>query len=339
MKLARLTFLFFISACTSAIGEPASDESLITQAIGASLQGDGRAALAFLSEADPARLLPESEQFHNCMSERLSRPLATENPTQISGKFTRGIIHVFRKYWHRALTNPDQRATFTSKLDVELKRRLMLDDKASPSEIDEAIRARLRLEGNYALLGQTGVLRELMIWRKEVREQESVTMPHGTYKTSVAYLDEFIEPGWAQYATCEQRGSGGWVADRTLFAVVPVYDDIQSEEFRVTFLGHETQHFLDLDTYDNLTSWELEYRAKLIELSLAVQTLPNVLQKFIEDRRNDQAYPHSYANHRLVDKLVSYLELSTHTELNSVDHSRINKAAFALFKEDTEARR
>lgn len=325
--------------CTTVLGaKDVSDEVLVSKAMGASLQGDASTALRFLDTVKPSKISAKSESFYTCMFERFKSDEPARNDRANDGSFTFQLTKLFRRYWHRSLKSPHSREKYAKALDNELKSVLKLDNDAPPTDLDNAIRSRLKKEGNYALLGQTGALRELMIWSKEERREESVEMPHGSYTTSVVYLDEFVEPGWGQYATCEQRGAGGWVADRTLFAVVPLYDDIESEEFKVTFLGHETQHFLDLDSYADIQSWELEYRAKLIELSMADKTLPNVVQKFIEDQREDPTYPHSYANYRVLSGLVSKLSLATPADLYNTNHESVNQAAVSLFNADTASR-
>ncbi|TDF37506.1 hypothetical protein EYS14_15270 [Alteromonadaceae bacterium M269] len=338
MRFMNFTYIFFLSFSSVLAANESSNDQLVSQAIGASLQGDTSAALNYLAKVEAPKLNQKSELFYNCMHERFGNITPTKNTSAVEGSLTAKLTKLFRNYWHKSLGSPDSRNENGIELDNKLKEELGLDKDATPAELDDTIRSKLKKEGNYALLGQTGVLRELMIWSKEERKQESVKMPHGNYKTSVVYLDEFIEAGWAMYATCEQRGTGGWVAEKTLYAVVPRYKDIKSEVFSVTFLGHETQHFLDLDKYDDLQSWELEYRAKLMELSMADKTQTSVLRKFIEDQRNDASYPHSYANYKLLKDLVSTLALSTPNDLYNVDREHLNNAAITLFNADTISR-
>ncbi|MEL7312863.1 MAG: hypothetical protein AAFN07_15210, partial [Pseudomonadota bacterium] len=111
-----------------------------------------------------------------------------------------------------------------------------------------------------------------------------------------------------------------------------------SEEFRVTFLAHETQHFLDIEAYPDIESWELEYRAKLMELSMADETRLRVLQKFLEDRGDDPASPHSYANKRLLTELTTRLSVRDTQALRSADPEALRAAAYELFEIDTTRR-
>ena len=128
---------------------------------------------------------------------------------------------------------------------------------------------RLRHPVIYSLQGMTGPLRELMLWstqddaggsRRSFRKE--------AHTTKVMLLDDFSSLGWSDFATCERRSTGGWATSEALFAVRPRYATIDDEEFRVSFLGHETQHFADYERFPGLPQWELEYRAKLTELAL-----------------------------------------------------------------------
>ena len=62
--------------------------------------------------------------------------------------------------------------------------------------------------------------------------------------------------------------------------MVPAYKSLDAETFSVRFLAHETQHFADKYNFGHLESWELEYRAKLTELALAVSSQDSTLSGF-----------------------------------------------------------
>lgn len=310
----------------------------IARAIGAGLQGDARRAVEILKAVDASSLNQRERDYRSCMLERFghAEPFTAALPQTDS--FARQIAAAYIDYWHKALREPDRRLDYTLELEATLRETMNLPDEADSLTIEPAIQARLNAEGLHGLLGQTGVLRELMIWRQEDRRAVTVEMPHGTYATDVAFLDNFLISGWGRYATCETRGAGGWVADRTLFAVVPSYRDLKGEEFSVTFLGHETQHFLDLDHYPSMASWELEYRAKLMELAMADETQLRVLQKFIEDQGDDTASPHSYANKKILTALMADLSVADPESLRSVPGQAMRDAAYGLFKADTALR-
>lgn len=342
MRYALTAFFLVLNACTaSPEDDPAAvngSDDVIANAIGAALQGNARLAVDLLDPIDGESLNAKDRQFRSRMLERFGDPAPHPDASPEGQGFGLQLTDLFRDYWRKALTNPEAREDLETQLDLHLSEILGLPDGSQINQIENAVQERLEAVGLHGLLGRTGVLRELMIWRQEDRKAVAVEMPHGSYRTQVAFLDDFIVSGWGQYSTCEMRGAGGWVAERTLFAVVPLYDSLDGEEFRVTFLGHETQHFLDLDKYPDIEPWELEYRAKLIELSLADATRLKVLQKFMEDQGDDPASPHSYANRRVLHALATELSLSNIDLLKSIGGDLMRKTAISLYDADTALR-
>ncbi|MEO0460410.1 MAG: hypothetical protein AAF219_06170 [Myxococcota bacterium] len=313
-------------------------DDVVANAVGAALQGNAKRSVRLLEPIAPLSLSDEDKQFRSCMLRRFGDPASgPERPTASRG-FTQRLVELFHRYWHASLTDPESREDTERQLDLRLRRLLGLPENAQIDGIEALVQQRLKAVGIHGLLGRTGVLRELILWRQETRKAVEVEMPHGSYRTQVAFLDDFIVMGWGDYSTCGARGAGGWVAEKTLFAVVPRYKSLDGEAFRVTFLGHETQHFLDLDNYPDLEPWELEYRAKLIELSLADKTRHRVLQKFLEDQGDDPASPHSYANRRLLRALAENLSLSSIDSLMSVSGKSMREAARILYDADTVSR-
>ena len=151
-------------------------------------------------------------------------------------------------------------------------------------------------------------------------------------------LDNFSSLGWSDFATCGRRGTGGWATSEALFAVRPRYASIETEEFRVTFLGHETQHFADYARFPGLPQWELEYRAKLTELALATETRARVLRKFTEDQGDDPASPHAYANKLVLVALRERLGLPAGTPLDAVAVPALQGAAVEELRADSRRR-
>ena len=92
-----------------------------------------------------------------------------------------------------------------------------------------------------------------------------------------------------------------------LFAVVPAYKSLQDETFSVRFLAHESQHFADKRAFPNLKSWELEYRAKLVELALADSSQASTVELICENRGASEDSPHGYADTRVVDDVSMQL--------------------------------
>ncbi|MGN1074386.1 MAG: hypothetical protein ACI4QB_05280, partial [Eubacteriales bacterium] len=76
--------------------------------------------------------------------------------------------------------------------------------------------------------------------------------------------------------------------DGTINCIEQAYD-FESERFLVSLLKHEAQHAADMKRFPGITSPELEYRAKLVELHYSGD--PGLLQKFLskadESKTND----------------------------------------------------
>ena len=164
--------------------------------------------------------------------------------------------------------------------------------------------------------------------------------PRTRYQAKILYLKQLQELRLVQhYATCGRAATGGWATQAGLFAVVPRYESLENEEFQVTFLGHETQHFSDNARFKDLKPWELEYRAKLVELSEANVTRARVLTRFVDDQGDDPASPHSYADRSILNEMVRRLQLKGPDELFTVDLTRLQSAARETLIEDSRRAR
>jgi hypothetical protein len=94
------------------------------------------------------------------------------------------------------------------------------------------------------------------------------------------------------------------------------------------------QHAVDQREFPRLEPWQLEYRAKLVELALAVETRPPILTKFSEDQGDDRASPHSYANRRVLGHIRSALKLASGADLNLQPVPAVQQTAADLLRAD-----
>jgi hypothetical protein len=167
---------------------------------------------------------------------------------------------------------------------------------------------------------------------------ESVPLPEGSTTTNVFYLDGFLSRGWSAYFMCDQGGAGGWAKPEGLYVVVPSYGNLSDENFRVNFLAHESQHYVDYRHFPGLEGWELEYRAKLVELVYANQTHQKVLTYFISNQGDDPADAHSYADKRVLAAVRARLGVATDDALRSVPVATLQQAALEELRADTARR-
>ena len=255
-----------------------------------------------------------------------------------AGGISDRALAIYRGYWHAAMADPEARDAAERRLATELRQLLGAPAGTDMDALEPLLAEALKKEGYYSLQGQTGLLRELMIWSKQDSKLMQVALPEQQQNVKIILLDGFKSLGWSEYATCGRASTGGWTTDDALLAVVPRYESLDGEEFRVSFLGHEAQHFADKARFKDLKSWELEYRAKLTELAQANTTRAKVLGKFIQDQGDNPASQHSYANRQVLAGLVSRLGVASAEALQAVDLSQLQSAALAMLREDTARR-
>lgn len=325
----------FVAAASVAAAPPAASDRF-SDAIGAALQADEGRALKALYGVDLSGLPQPDQTVAACMRERFG-PTSKPAPAASDSLADRSLA-VYRDYWHSAMTKPASRKAEELRLTARLQH-LLKAPKGSDLELLEPMLAKaLEKEGFHSLQGQTGLLRELMIWSKQEKRVMHARLPEGSHDVTVMLLDEFKSFGWGAYATCERASTGGWATEEALFAVVPRYQSLDAEEFRVTFLGHEGQHFADKVRFKKLEDWEFEYRAKLTELAQADASRAKVLGKFTTDQGDDPASPHSYANRKVLADMAGKLQLASAKDLESAEIARVQAAAVELLREDSQRR-
>ena len=340
MSAGQLLLLTLVVAETAAGAPPSSPAAMeaVADATGAALQADAARALTRLREVAPGLFRGPEEQFRTCMEQRFGHGSWKPPVSRISDAFALRVLRAYQAYWRAALLRPAARQHEEAKLLAALRRVLSRDDLPDMDALEPALAARLRVPGYYSLQGMTGPLRELMLWSKEDAREIRVELPEGAHTTKVLVLDDFASLGWSDFATCRRRGTGGWATTDALYAVRPRYANLEDETFRVSFLGHETQHFADYARFPGLAPWELEYRAKLTELALADETRSTVLRKLTEDQGDDPASPHAYANKRVLAALRRRLGLPPDGDLDSIERPALRAAAVAEQRADSARR-
>lgn len=340
MRYAAAIFVVSSLLATPSPAQPAAEPSpkeRMRAVMGALLQADGpraRAEIDALPETiDDAKLAAT----RTCVRGRLA-PFAADATEEAQG-FARDVLATYRAYWRLAVAHPDWRGQAESDLAAALARLLAVPAGTGIEAIEPLLQARLRAEGYHLINGVTGRLRDLILWRSEERRLFRVSLPEGVETTPVFLLDDFASRGWSFYMTCGVASTGGWAKPEALYAIVPGYESLEGEDFRVNFLTHETQHFADRRDYPGITSWELEYRAKLAELATAETTLAKTLAQFLANVGDDPEEAHSYANGRVVEAIRRALRLSAAAELKQVPAARIHAVAVKLLKADSRERR
>ena len=266
-----------------------------------------------------------------------SVPLEAPDPT---AAFSLKVLDSYRTYWREAAAVPSAHDAALAAHTRRLWNLLGAGDGAlDRSALEGLVFERIRAEGYHPLGGRTGRLYELMLWSKQETRDVSVALPEGVYSTRVFMLDGFESRGWSNWLTCDATGTGGWAKSDGVYVVVSVYGDLQGEDFRVSLLGHETQHFADYKTWPGLPGRELEYRAKLTELSLSDVTREALLAAFERNQSDNEADPHSHANKRVLAALRARLGLAPDADLEAVAADDLREAARQELFADTARRR
>ena len=136
------------------------------------------------------------------------------------------------------------------------------------------------------------------VWKETVPTVYKVELPGGTAEYKVNILKGFVFRSWMDYLTFGRFGTGGWASpDGTINCIEKAYD-FNSEKFLVSLLKHEAQHTIDMKSFPGITTEELEYRAKLIELHYSnnLALLDKFLAEASDERPNDS---HALASFRV----------------------------------------
>ncbi|MEO8200674.1 MAG: hypothetical protein ABI679_09160 [Gemmatimonadota bacterium] len=310
---------------------------MMRQGLADALQAHGREAVASLRAIDTTRLAERYRPTRVCMLDRLDARRMP--PSAIPDRFLSDILGIYREYWLRSLraehSPPDNDAWLLASLNARVSREGG-PSAATLDDLEPVLEAMILTLGYHPLLGLTSPLRELMLWKTETETRYNVKLPESTQRVTVVFMDDFASLGWAGFATCDRHHSGGWTKPDRLYAVRSAYD-VDSEEFRVSYLAHEGQHFSDNHRFPGLEDQqELEYRAKLVELAVGKASVYDLLESFAGNTGDDRTVPHSYANGRVVRDLMKRVPFQgTRPAWRGVSVDRINKVAATLLREDT----
>ncbi len=333
----RIMLLTAIALSTAGGPLPAVTSSpaqlAFSEVIGALLQGDGPRALRILRDVPDAELGNEDRAERQCVTDRLrgARPLA--GPGGLSPD-TAQILAAYQTYWVRAVSDPAAQEIAEKELLDALNGFLGLDFPTLDGT-EKTLEERLRSEGVTSMEGRTGLLHDFYAWRSQTRHEYNVALPEGHERVTVFFLRNFISRGWEYYITCDRTGAAGWTKPEGLYIQVASYKNFTDENFRISYLAHEGQHFADNRNYPGLPSWRLEYRAKLVELAEAITTRDTILMRFASNQGDDENSPHSYANRRVLTRLRSRLGISLKTNLADVSVARLKKAALRELHTDS----
>lgn len=335
-----------ITSCMAAqvpASTTASGERAMADANKAAIQGDAKLAAATLLGVPRNHFAGKDITYRQCMLKRFGARSVAPERTYTSDVFVGDVLHLYQTYWWHALMSPPERDVHSARLQRDLSSLLGASVTIeSWDEIETRVGAELRERGYYSQFSVTPPLREMMIWRRQQSSLREVQLPEGSYSVQVEVADDFVARGWSAYARCDRSSNAGWATRDRLYVVAPAFaHGMDNDGFRTSLLGHETQHFADLTRFPKLTSWELEYRAKLAEIWLSRDSTAWLLGKFHRDQCDDKEVPHLFANRRVMDALHAQLAAQgtvSQEDLLDVDPETLRAAAREVLLRDSHAR-
>lgn len=262
----------------------------------------------------------------------------------------RDALMAYLGYFTRIFELGEDRAAAESRLADELStvtgRRRTDDDDADITAAEAELRSGFMDRGYRFLGGRTPPYLGAYIWTRTEDRRFTVTLPRdAAQEVTVHFCHDFLIRGWLHWQTFGEQGAGGWYQEGSpdwadgLYCVAERYSEPLDENraFQVSLLGHEAQHVADHRRFPGLSSVELEYRAKLVEI-IGYENIEDRLRFFLADAADDPDAPHPQAAHRILERLAQRLfgRPATDVGWETVPYADIRRHAGALLDEDTE---
>ena len=242
------------------------------------------------------------------------------------------ILLLYQKYYRDAFYLELDREEAGERLRKRLADLMQLPPDTDLDQLEERAAEAFRRRSYHFLGGLTGGYRGPYIWTHEELRRYEVELPDGVREYEVKLVDGFLSRSWAAYLSFGETGTSGWSnGDGPIHCVREAYD-LESEAFRVSLLKHEAQHAEDLARYAGMSSEDLEYRAKLVELIYSDER--NLLSRFIR-QAGGADNGHALAAERIVRDFETRLE-RPRSRLDSLPIGEIQAVSRALFEESRE---
>lgn len=220
--------------------------------------------------------------------------------------------------------------------------------EADLDELEDAFREKTKAAGLECLAGQTQGYRGPYIWEQTTRADYAVELPLGTETLTLFWMDGFIMRSWLDWLTSGDAGAGGWAKEEGIYCVRKAYASvIDKPRFQISFLKHEAQHHADLRRWD-LSSSDLEYRAKLVEL-MHYPDATFLKSLLIEGDLSNPDNSHAYAAGKITAGLAEWMEtqgieggmallekLVKDEGAWEKEREKVQRGARVLFDKDTE---
>lgn len=331
-------FLFIVTLPIHSMANVDSLKLDMPKIFGFALDGNLPEALKLLN-VSPKELVIKK---HAALRDELIRRFAgeTDQSTFLSKRHSEidSLLILYKTYWRKSFLNHTK--NYDSVLQIQLVGFLNRHSsiKINPSNNEEALGKSLKDYINskgYHTTGfsRTGKYLDLLVWKTEKDTVYQFSVNGEAIKTPVTFMQNFITLGWEEYATADRLYPGGWATDQGLFCVKNAYD-LKSESFNISYLMHEGRHFNDYKLFPGLSGANLEYRAKLTELTTVDKTVWDILRTFIINSNQNTTDDHQLASYYVMrDLSKSIFKTDIEKDLDKwkkVPIERIHKASIEL---------
>jgi hypothetical protein len=253
------------------------------------------------------------------------------------------LLRIYANYWRTSLLQPTGKfdTLLNTSLATFFAAKFSLSEKMPLDSIKYCLKQFVEGQG-YQTTGysQTGKLLDLLVWKDQYDTTYTFHLKGEKIHAKVVFLESFVTLGWSEFATLGRSTTGGWATRDAIYCVKKSYD-LNSEKFLLSFLAHEGKHLSDKRQFPGLSSTDLEYRAKLAELSMAQKTVYELLNTFRTRAIAGSDNAHSIANYYVIRDLSRSLwgkDWEGEEKAWSKEGvKKINSRAFQLLKAHTQA--
>jgi hypothetical protein len=314
------------------------------------LDGNIPAVLKEFNNYDKNKLSVSDKLFIAKFETRFSKNEDNSNFLNDHSSKIDSLLILFHSYWRMSLLEPSKNfdSIFANNLNIFLSK-IMLD-KNNPvitgDSLDYQFNKYIKSQKLFATdgIGKTGKIYDLLVWKTQKDTMYNFKIGNEKISANVIFMTDFITLGWEEYTTLGTYYPGGWTTDKALYCVESAYD-LNSESFLISYLAHEGRHFKDYILFPKLeNAADLEYRAKLTELSLAKNTLFELIEFFINNANIDSENGHQVANFCVIrdisngifktsfEKDISKWKLLKPEQINKVANKVLEKNTKELMK-------
>jgi hypothetical protein len=310
------------------------------------LDGNISAVLKEFNNYDKNKLSVSDKLFIAKFETRFSKIEDNSNFLNDHSSKIDSLLKLFHSYWRMSLLEPSKNfdSLFAKNLNIFLSKTML--DKNTPvitnDSLDYQFNKYIKTQKLFATngIGKTGKLYDLLVWKTQKDTTYNFNIGNEKISANVIFMTDFITLGWEEYATLGTYYPGGWTTKKALFCVKSAYD-LNSESFLISYLAHEGRHFKDYILFPKLkNSADLEYRAKLTELSLAKKTLFELIEFFINNANINSDNGHQVADFCVIRDISKFFFKTDFekdiSKWKSLKPEQINKVAYKVLKENTK---